>query len=205
LFSLAANKQEFSLRFLLWDVSRSLYHSLTKTDLRTQAPANAAQTTYVNFTDFIPRYSTAAVVAVKGIKPGESTDFTTMWTVLGWPLTSVVVPTWVAAGAELPDVVVPGPNGNAPLCNDALRLKQQVFPLTKGSYKDYINLAPLYNQAGSGFVQVLNPLENDIIEQTQEQLMGWRNEKSFPRQAAQPFYNRLSQQISAFYSKQFGW
>ena len=204
LFSLAANRQDLSLRFLLQDVSRSLYHSLTATDLRLQAPADAAQTTYVNFTDFIPRYSTAAVVAVQGIKPGESDDFTTMWTVLGWPLTSVAVPAWVAAGSDLPELMVPGPDGTAPLCSHALELKKQVFPLTKGSYKNYINLAPLFNQAGTGYIQVLPPLEKNILELTKSQLNKWRTQKELPSGDAQKLYQKISQQVLEFYRSQFG-
>ena len=82
LFYQAAQQNNLTVRFILQDVSRSLYHSLTKTDLKKISSENPDEQKFMNFTDFIPRYFSSAAVVVQGVKAGENVEFTTMWAVL---------------------------------------------------------------------------------------------------------------------------
>jgi len=84
----------------------------------------------------IIRHSSASAVVIHGVKEGESPEFTTMWTLLGYPMTTVACPLWVEGGGSLPDLLTGNDVGKAPLCEKALQLKKRVFPIERGSGPD---------------------------------------------------------------------
>lgn len=135
LFYQAAQQNNLTVRFILQDVSRSQWHSLTKTDLKKSFSENPAEQKFMNFTDFIPRYFSSSAVVIQGVKPGENVEYTTLWTVLGFPLASVVTPLWLCMGKDQPSLVMLENNGVAPLCDKAIQLKQQLFPIKKVTAK----------------------------------------------------------------------
>ena len=157
----------------------------------------------MNFTDFIPRYFSASAVAIQGVKPGENVDYTTMWTVLGFPLTSVVTPLWLCVGKDQPQLVTLDKNGVAPLCDKAIALKQNLFPIKKSYGENYININALYNGAGTGIMQKLKPLNDMIFEETNKRLDFWRNNTNFSKEIPE-FYKFLDELISAQYMNLFG-
>jgi len=189
LFYQAAQQNNLTVRFILQDVSRSLWHSLTKTDLKNSASENPAEQKFVNFTDFIPRYFSSSAVAIQGVKPGENAEYTTMWTVLGFPLTSVVTPLWLCMGKDQPSVVTLDKNEVAPLCDKAIQLKQQLFPIKKSYGENYINVNALYNGTGTGIMQKLKPLDDLIFDETFKKLDTWRTNKNFKQEI--PEFNKM--------------
>jgi hypothetical protein len=178
LFFAAEEQGRLNERFILQDASRCLKHSLTKTDLWSIMPPNGRDAHYVPFEDFIPRNSSNASVVIQGVKPGESTDLVTMWTVLGSPLTSVVIPLWVSAGPELPKIVTPDASGNAPLCDASFHLKDRLFPLKRSYGTRYMNLSALINKESTGILQRLRPLEDRIFDETNTRMATWRSGKN---------------------------
>jgi len=202
LFYQAAQQKNLTVRFILQDVSRSLWHSLTKTDLKKSFSENPAEQIFMNFTDFIPRYFTSSAVAIQGVKTGENTDYTTMWTVLGFPLTSVVTPLWLCMGKNQPSLVTLNKDF-APLCNKAIALKQQLFPIKKSYGENYININALYNGAGTGIMQKLKPVDDLIFEEATKRLDSWRDNKNF-KQEIPELYKLLDQIVSAKYMDLFG-
>ena len=203
LFYQAAQQNNLTIRFILQDVSRSLWHSLTKTDLKKSFSENTAEQKFVNFTDFIPRYFSSSAVAIQGVKPSENADFTTMWTVLGFPLASVVTPLWLCMGNDQPSMVMMDKNGVAPLCDKAIKLKRQLFPITKSYGENYIDVNALYNGAGTGIMQKLKPVDDMIFDEAFKRLDTWRGNKNF-KQEIPEFYRFLDQFISAKYLSLFG-
>lgn len=203
LFYQAAQQKNLTVRFILQDVSRSLWHSLTQTDLKKSFSENPSEQKFKNFTDFIPRYFSASAVAIQGVKPGENVDYTTMWTVLGFPLTSVVTPLWLCVGKDQPQLVTLDKNGVAPLCDKAIALKQNLFPIKKSYGENYININALYNGAGTGIMQKLKPLNDMIFEETNKRLDFWRNNTNFSKEIPE-FYKFLDELISAQYMNLFG-
>jgi hypothetical protein len=202
LFFQASQQNNLTVRFILQHVSRSLWHSLTKTDL-TAVTENGNGQQFVNFTDFIPRFSTAASVAIQGVLPGENTDFTTMWTVLGFPLTSVVIPIWLCQGSAQPELVTLTGKGVAPLCDKAIQLKGKVFPVIQNYGSNYMDLSLLYNNKGSGYMQRLKNMEDTVFERSLKKLESWRNMKSF-RSEIPEFYKQLNDLITEKYRTLFG-
>jgi hypothetical protein len=203
LFYQAAQQNNLTVRFILQDVSRSLWHSLTKTDLKKSCSENPAEQKFMNFTDFIPRYFSSSSVVIQGVNPSENVEYTTMWTVLGFPLTSVVTPLWLCMGKDQPSLVTLDKNGVAPLCDKAIQVKQQLFPIKHSYGENYINVNALYNNSGTGIMQKLKPLDDLIFDETIKKLDAWRSNKNFKKEIPE-FYRELDQKVQEQYLVLFG-
>ena len=203
LFYQAAQTNSLSSKFILQKVSRCLKHSLTKIDLTKNLPKNFDEPHFVNFRDFIPRTSSASTVVVQGVGKNELPEFTTMWTILGFQLCSVAVPTWVGGTCDLPKILVADKTGNAPLCDMALKLKEKCIPLKRGSGKYYLNIATVLNQNGDGILQKILPLENKIFSLSESYLKLW-HEKGLNKKQVKGFYNIVDDMVFSEYQKQFG-
>jgi len=203
LFYNAAAVNDLTVDYIIKHVSRSLRHSLLKTDLAESLPRNSKTPHFVILEDYIPRFSSVSSVVIQGVKKGESPSLTTMWTILGFPLSSVAVPTWISGGEKLPTVLTADKTGNAPLCTMALTLKQKCFPIQRGSGKKYLNLSALLNKKNNGILQKLEPLEDRILTETKEKLKRWRK-KGIPAKEIEKYYHWLDRTILTDYQRQFG-
>ena len=126
-----------------------------------------------------------------------------MWSVLGFPLTSVITPLWLCMGKDQPLLVMPDKNGIAPLCDKAIRLKLRLFPITKSYGENYMDINALYNEAGTGVMQKLKPIDDLIFEETNKKLDSWRNNKDFKKEIP-AFYKFLDDYITQQYLSLFG-
>ena len=177
LFEDRINKEKFDYSFLLNDVTRCLKHSLTKTDLTKDLPENSSDTKYVWFQDFVPRTLSVAAIIFQGIKKGEDPGLTTMWSVVGFPLTSVVVPVWITKNGSMPQMLVASQNGNAPLCDMSLKLKARVLSDFQGRGEKYMDISKLMNKSKTGIRQKLGKIEKEIIKIGESNIKTWRNSK----------------------------
>jgi len=203
LFYEAAQQNNLSVRFILQNVSRSLYHSLTKVDLKKETSPNSQEQKFVHFEDFIPRFFSSSSVAIQGVKTDENPEYTTMWTLLGFPLTTVVTPLWLNQGNEQPTLVKLNQNHVAPLCDKAMTLKQQAFPIKRSYGEKYMNLNALYNSDQTGIMQKLKPLEDKIFDESIKKLETWRANKNLKTEVPK-FYKWLDETITNEYTKLFG-
>lgn len=159
LFSNAFATNNLNYQTIITDFSRSFYHSLLKTDYRDNTDNYSEKQHFINAGDLIVRNSSVADIIVHGVKKGESLEFTTMWTVLGYPFTTVAVPVWIKGGKYLPKIMIAEKSGNAPLCEMALELKKQCYPIERGSGYKYLNISALINKENSGILQKIEPVE----------------------------------------------
>ncbi len=203
LFYEASLENNLSAKFILQDVSRSLKHSLLNIDLKENIEFSENETELIPFQDFIPRKNSCATVVIEGVKPNESPELSTLWTILGFQLTSVAIPTWVEGGAELPKILMADKSGNAPLCEKALELKEEIFPVKLGNGKRYINISKVINKENSGFIQKIKPLEDKILIEANKKLSVWRKENHLPREEVQNFYSWIEKKAIAFYEIEF--
>jgi hypothetical protein len=203
LFKNAKEKNELTYKYLLQNVSRSLKHSLLNIDLADSPYPPDGKKHFVNFQDFIPRHSSVTTMVIQGVKDSENVDFTTLWTVLGFPLCSVVVPAWVIGGKNLPNLLISDESGNAPLCQKALELKERCFPVSRGSGWKYINLSALLTEQNRGILQKLIPVENSIIDKTEKKLAEWRI-SGINEQKVVNYYDVLSELVYKKYESLFG-
>ena len=199
LFYNASLSGSLSYRFLLQDVSRHLTHGLTGTNLYDMMPQDTSKTIFAVFRDYIPRYSTSSVIVVQGVKKTEPASLTTMWTILGSPLTTVAIPVWLNKDNLYPSTMLADETGNAKLCDWSLKLKKQLFPIDRGEGNDYINLAALITADGNGILQKIKPIENQILNKSDSLLNHWRKDGYNPAELKE-FCKWVDNLIQQYYS-----
>jgi len=201
---MAVKENRLTPKTILQEASRNLTHSLTRTDLNKYSNIPENHTTMVMFQDYIPRKSTSSSLVVQGVKKGEDPAYTTMWTILGSPLTSVTIPVWMGRKVHLPLIVSYDKSiHDAPLCHLALKLKKRCFPYEWGtSSKYYLNINAVVNADHTGTIQILMPLEDQIFQEAEQLLEKWRSSR-IDEEEMQAFYDRLDKEIPGFYSKYF--
>ena len=202
LFENQTKDGKISFEFLINDVPRCLIHSFTNTDLAENLPESLNEKDYVYFRDYIPRYSTSAAVVVHGIKENESPSLTTMWTILGFPLTSVTIPLWLTDVGLLPSILMGDETGNAPLCNLALQLKDKVFSSQNDARENYMNLSALMNKENTGVYQKLIPVEEQIMIRSKGNLEKWRK-SGLNKSEVKEFYNWIDENVISSVKSKF--
>jgi hypothetical protein len=203
LFNEYYKDSNITLDFVLKQADRNLQNSLTKSDLNTYPMPEDTTVTFIPFRDYIVRNSTVSSMIVQGVKSSEDPSLTTMWTVLGFPLTTIVTPVWVAAGEALPSVTCAEAGKTAPINKKSLLLKKNCFPALIDNGRDYLNISALKNNKGTGLLQKLLPKENEIVEKTSELVSKWR-EKGFKKEDALKQYKWLDQYVNKVYKEEFG-
>jgi len=203
LFDNAVSSNSLSPIYIQQNMSRSLVHGRTKVDLKAEAGLNNEVSKFVSFQDFIPRNITASSIVIQGVLKDENVDLTTMWTILGFPLTSVQIPIWLAGGDEFLKIVKLNNQGVALLSDNAIKLKRRVFPITKGSGKKYMDINQLYNQQQTGIMQILRPLEINIYNETNVKLDKWRK-AGIDKNEMNELYSRTESKIIEAFYKEFG-
>ncbi len=194
LFAEAFQDGRLSWQFLIQDVSRSLKHSLLGTDLRNQLPQNADEDFFVHFQDYIPRHSSSSSIAVQGVKKRMDPELTMMWAVVGFPLTSVVLPCWLNAQKIVPAILAPEEDGASPLSKMAWEMKSACFPVNRGSGYKYLNVPVLLNRNETGIMQRLATLEEDIIRRSME-VCADPDESAVVKKRPDAFYGELSRLV----------
>lgn len=201
LFSNAFATNNLNYQTIITEFSRSFYHSLLKTDYRDNADQYTKKQQFINAGDLIVRNSSVSSIVVHGVKKGESPDLTTMWTILGYPFTTVAVPVWIKGGKELPKILTADEKSNAPLCDMALTLKKQCYPIERGSGYKYLNISALINKEHTGIVQKLEPIEKVVFDETKERLKNWGNNPD--KNNVQDYYHWLSEYVMKEYQNNF--
>ncbi len=198
----ASEEKKLTPEYLFNIVSRNLTHSLTHTDLTSELPAQKDIPEYKFFIDYIPRILTSSAIMIVGAKDQKHVKDAMMWTILGFPLTSVAIPTWVSAGNQLPKVVCMDTSFKSPICVAALKLKEDCFPLKYDHGNNYINLSVVINKQNNGYMQLLRPIENEIFEQANSLIAGLEKGKKTEKDV-QSFYTWIDQFLSKEFKEQF--
>ncbi|NUN09188.1 MAG: hypothetical protein HUU54_08435 [Ignavibacteriaceae bacterium] len=198
----ASKQKKLTPQYLFSITSRNLKHSLTGTNLMDNLPKSKEKPEYRFFIDFIPRNSTASAVMIVGAKNAESARHTVMWTILGFPLTSVAVPAWITASNALPEAVKLGEGLKSPLCTAALKLKEECFPITYDRGWNYINLAAVVNKKNDGIMQLLKPVEDEIFKTAGKLITDLEKEKKSEKDIID-FYNWVDGHLNKSYNKLF--
>lgn len=199
LFKNEYSKNKLSVDFILEKATRNLKHSLTGENIfEMKLPKNKFDTTFICLSDYVVRSSTASSMAIQGVKKNENPELTTMWTLLGWPLLTVVTPVWVADGEDLPKNLISINNKNSFINRSALELKSNCFPIKLGNGYKYLNLSVLMNKENNGYMQTILPKEKKIIDITNKLLKRWRK-KGINKKELKNFYKWLNEYINEIY------
>ena len=191
-----APAKAFTPQWILNNLSRSFYHSLLGIDLTKPQYADLTPRGWFPDSDFIPRKSTATACVIHGVRPGESPECTTMWTVLGYTPCSVAIPGWVALKEhQSPLLMRTAASENAPQCDMALALKAHVFPIKRGNGDKYFNFGLLYSHKDDrGFMQQLFPVEDECFRSANKLIETWRKQ-GINAKEAQEFLHTISAKI----------
>jgi len=199
----AQEEGKLAPRYLFDLLSRNLYHSLTKTDLTIDIPERKENADFRFFIDYIPRVSTASAILIVGARDDKHLNEAMMWTILGFPLTSIAVPVWIAAGEKLPAVVSMDTTIlKSPVCTAALKFKEECFPITYDRGGNYINLPVVINRQNNGYMQMLQPVEEVIFEMA-GLLISEIEKESKTSKDIQPFYAWIDQYLTKTYKERF--
>ena len=194
LFAPVAEQKAVTAEWLTGVCSRSFYHAFLGRDF--------SGDNWVVDQDFIPRYSTSASLVVEGVRPGESPAFTTMWTVLGYPPCSIVLPVWLGCNSGVPALLqAQGDTVRSPLCEWSNALKQEAFPVKRGSGSHYLHMARLFRPDGSGITQQLLGLEKEVYARSRTLLDEARRSGSWNDRRVDRTLGDIEQQVSAFFQQ----
>jgi hypothetical protein len=189
--------------FFLDKASLCLRHELTQTDLSQACSSPATKNRIFPFRDYIVRFYSSSTVVVQGVKPGESPLLATTWVKLGFQPASVAIPLWVGVKNALPGMLTAPGQGNAKLCDIALKLKETCFPYLKWAEgENYVLLEKLINVDNTGLIQQTVPFDLETFESTVQLLAQWRKSGFNPKEAS-AFYLTINKRAETFYSQNF--
>ena len=98
---------------------------------------------------YIPRYLTSAVVAIQGMKSGESPLNTVIWAAVGYPDSALMIPVPVTEEDHIPAGFKRTPdNVLCEACELSLKVKEDIFPEGKEGPVDFASA-----DASRGFMQ----------------------------------------------------
>lgn len=200
-FFAAAGTNQLDPTFILKNQCRSLENFLTEEDVKSFQNLSENQNNFIVVKDCINRYISTSSFVIQGVKDKEDPKLTTMWTLLGFPLASVAVPTW-SFNIDLPETVRAEKDKNADLCIKTLELKKKFFPVSRGAGEDYMNTTAAYNKEETGIVQKLEKTENQILELSQKNLNNWRK-NGLNKKELKAFYSQVDEIIKNNYETLF--
>ena len=128
---LFSKRDKIDIDFLLNEVVRDVKNYLVP------LPENLGKgNMWINTRDSINRNLTASTMIFKVFKGKDLRKYSTMWVILGEPITSIAVPIWVSTG----DVPVELNGGKiAPIDEISYKLKKILRPLEGGDRPHYLN------------------------------------------------------------------
>lgn len=203
LFYAADAQHKMNYQTILQEFTRCFKNPVLNRNYREEFKSIPAGEHFVNSDDLLSRSGTSSAILVQGVKPGEPTDLSTVWTMVGFPNTCIALPLWVREGDKLPRMVVKNKQGNSPLNSMALELMDQCYPMKRSDGSRYIQISKLFNLEKTGIVQKLEVVERDIFKITDEKVATWRSGKIKSGEVAQ-FYSWLDNLVATTYLNEFG-
>jgi len=203
LFYQAESMGKLNYQTIIQDFSRSFKHAVQNKDFRKEFETAPEGDHFINSGDFITRHGSSSAILIQGVKPKESSDLTTIWTMVGFPNTSIALPTWVKGGKDLPKLLAEGSTGNSPLNEMALKLKDECYPIKRSAGYKYLNISKLINSNKTGFVQKIEVAEKTIFNKTEEQLSKWRK-NNVDKKDIIDYYKWLDEFVAKTYLNEFG-
>lgn len=174
-------KDGITPEYITETVSRSFYHDLYKNDMLESGEQ------WLVDQDFIPRYKSTATIVVEGCVPTSVDNINSdkiiseyiMWTGLGYPPCSEIVPVWCHRDGVSRDLRGIGPNGHSLMSDKVKMRRNEVFSLRSDNKDKYIESTKLKNEFGNGYIQMLVPRNLEVyglIKRKRD-----RGEISFPK------------------------
>ncbi|TVR39351.1 MAG: hypothetical protein EA394_09630 [Bacteroidia bacterium] len=201
LFYRASGTGNLSIPYIMEHMATSVWNSYSGQDARNAIHMRDIESKFMYFQDCINRYSSSSSVAIQGVRPGQSPALTTMWSMVGFPLSSAVVPMWITPGKTMPSIITAPDMENAPICDWALELKKQMIPSRRGSTQYYINAVKVFNADNTGITQQLIPVSREIMTRTLRLMETWDEP---PQREVDRHYQWIDEFVTETYRNLFG-
>ena len=189
LWEQAVGRNQLDYRYVLRKVCRDLSgaENVTYTQPEMEATENIALQV-LNNQNAISSPGTTYVMLFHGVKPDENPSLTSFWAILGNPILSVAVPSWVIAESTAPEL-----DGKkfSPLCTTTKDLYITNY-VTGEKRKSFLNLEMLPD-----IWAITYPAEDRIFDQTDSIMAQWRQDYPTAQQVASFHRSRASEAMSA--------
>jgi hypothetical protein len=198
----ASAAQTITPGWLLSTLSRSFHNPLMGIDLKSGAFNKPHTNGWFVEQDFIARRSTSCAVAIQGVRPSEDPAFTTMWTVIGYPPVTPVIPVWLkGADKALPALLTLEKDAkHSPLCDAANAFRNQIYNYRQGSNtENYLHWELLFNANQTGYLQHTEQIEAELFKTLYRRIDEWRNSSAPSADAI----HRLYDESDFFINKKF--
>jgi hypothetical protein len=175
LFQTASAEKRLNVPFILQEAARDLVNEkLHSYPLSAPKAFDPATPFYINTSDTINRNSTVSVTLFHGAPSPDKAYLSTMWVLLGQAVCTAAIPLWAHAEG-IPEVA--GGESTAPLNDLAIALANYLYPDERGHMRQYLNVTRLLTYGGDGVLNHIIPIENNVLEKTEEMLAKWDKQK----------------------------
>lgn len=200
IFDEAIKENSIDYRDIIQKFSRCLYNPITKNDYREIYEKETASDKFIHSDNLITSYGSASCIVIQGVKNNEVPQFTTMWTMIGYPNTCIALPLW-ASESELPNAVIYNDSlKNSKLNHYNMKLFKECYPIDNPDGYHYLQISKLVNKENNGYIQIIEPIERNIFDETEKKLAKWRN-KTPPKSEIENFYTELNDIVEKTYEK----
>ena len=183
-------------QLIFTDLARSFRNNILDIDLRSGDYNYPKTSGWFTDQDFIPRKDTSCSIVVQGVKKGENPELSILWTVLGYTPTSLAVPVWVKN--NLPAMVsYDAALKTSPLSAAAWKLaNEKVFHYRQGGGTNhYLHWENLYNLQGTGIMQRLMPIEEEVYRQALPVQENWLKQGKLNIKELDALYHRIGEYL----------
>ena len=183
-------------QLIFTDLARSFRNNILDIDLRSGDYNYPKTSGWFTDQDFIPRKDTSCSIVVQGVKKGENPELSILWTVLGYTPTSLAVPVWVKN--NLPAMVsYDAALKTSPLSAAAWKLaNEKVFHYRQGGGTNhYLHWENLYNLQGTGIMQRLMPIEEEVYRQALPMQENWLKQGKLNIKELDALYHRIGEYL----------
>lgn len=199
IFKQAYQKDKFNYTTVIQEFSRCLYQSVLNENYREKYKTVPYGKHFIVSDDLITRNSSVSSIVVQGVKAGEPTDLTTIWSMVGYPNTCISIPVWIRGGKNLPGILEYNPvMKTSPLNKAALEWKVGCYSLDIPEGSHYLNVSALINKEGKGFIQRIEPVEKEIFAETEKKLDSWRVSPATTKDITD-YYAQLTKKVIDLY------
>ncbi|HPA11813.1 MAG TPA: hypothetical protein PK692_02990 [Bacteroidales bacterium] len=200
LFTETTNEKTLDYRSVIQNFSRCLYNPITKNNYKEMYENEPASNRFIHSDNLITSYGSASCIVIQGVKDNELPQFTTMWTMIGYPNTCIALPLWISE-SELPNTIIYNDSlKNSKLNQYNMSLLKKCYPIDNPDGYHYLKISKLVNKENNGYMQIITPIETNIFDETDKKLNKWRN-KMPPKSEIEQFYTQLNNIVEKTYKQ----
>ncbi|OQC36706.1 MAG: Acyl-coenzyme A:6-aminopenicillanic acid acyl-transferase [Bacteroidetes bacterium ADurb.Bin041] len=200
LFTETTNEKTLDYRSVIQNFSRCLYNPITKNNYKEMYENEPASNRFIHSDNLITSYGSASCIVIQGVKDNELPQFTTMWTMIGYPNTCIALPLWISE-SELPNTIIYNDSlKNSKLNQYNMSLLKKCYPIDNPDGYHYLKISKLVNKENNGYMQIITHIETNIFDETDKKLNKWRN-KMPPKSEIEQFYTQLNNIVEKTYKQ----